>query len=277
MPILRFRSIWISDLHLGTKNQQGERLLDFLLHTESTHLYLVGDILDLLQAQKKWHWPPVNDRIVQTVIAKAARGTTVFYLPGNHDHLLRQFNGRTVCGVHIRDSLVHETVDQRRYLVVHGDRFDPVVRHLPWLAALGSLIYEGLLAAGSRRRAGAPAPATARPQPSFSARMKQLAKVVVNRIGRFDRAVAREVRAHRAEGIICGHIHRAAVCEMNGLLYTNAGDWVESCTALVENSAGQLGLVEWPDRSPLSAPASAAVTVPAHADLPRDRCLVTPN
>ena len=107
--------------------------------------------------------------------------------------------------------------------------------------------------------------------------MKQLAKVAVNRLGRFDRAVAREVRAHRAEGIICGHIHRAAVCEMNGLLYTNAGDWVESCTALVENSAGQLGLVEWPDRSPLSAPASAAVTVPAHADLPRDRCLVTPN
>ena len=277
MPILRFRSIWISDLHLGTKNQQGERLLDFLQHTESTHLYLVGDILDLLQAQKKWHWPPVNDRIVQTVIAKAARGTTVFYLPGNHDHLLRQFNGRTVCGVHIRDSLVHETVDNRRYLVVHGDRFDPVVRHLPWLAGLGSLIYEGLLAAGSRRRAGAPAPATARPQPSFSARMKQLAKVSVNRIGRFDRAVAREVRAHRAEGIICGHIHRAAVREMNGFLYTNAGDWVESCTALVENSAGQLGLVEWPDRSPLSAPASAAVTVPAHADLPRDRCLVTPN
>ena len=277
MPILRFRSIWISDLHLGTKNQQGERLLDFLQHTESTHLYLVGDILDLLQAQKKWHWPPVNDRIVQTVIAKAARGTTVFYLPGNHDHLLRQFNGRTVCGVHIRDHLVHETVDQRRYLVVHGDRFDPVVRHLPWLAGLGSQVYEGLLAAGSRRRAGAPAPATARPQPSFSARMKQLAKVAVNRIGRFDRAVAREVRAHRAEGIICGHIHRAAVCEMNGLLYTNAGDWVESCTALVENSAGQLGLVEWPDRSPLSAPASAAVTVPAHADLPRDRCLVTPN
>ena len=166
MPILRFRSIWISDLHLGTKNQQDERLLDFLQHTESTHLYLVGDILDLLQAQKKWHWPPVNDRIVQTVIAKAARGTTVFYLPGNHDHLLRQFNGRTVCGVHIRDSLVHETVDQRRYLVVHGDRFDPVVRHLPWLAALGSLIYEGLLAAGSRRRAGAPAQASRRLPPA---------------------------------------------------------------------------------------------------------------
>ena len=277
MALHRFRSIWISDLHLGTRHQQNERLLDFLETTESTYLYLVGDILDLLQAQKKWHWPPVNDRIVQTVLAKAALGTTVFYLPGNHDHLLRQFNGRTVCGVHIRDSLVHETVDNRRYLVVHGDRFDPVVRHLPWLAGLGSLIYEGLLAAGSRRRAGAPAPATARPQPSFSARMKQLAKVAVNRIGRFDRAVAREVRAHRAEGIICGHIHRAAVCEMNGFLYTNAGDWVESCTALVENSAGQLGLVEWPDRSPLSAPASAAVTVPAHADLPRDRCLVTPN
>jgi UDP-2,3-diacylglucosamine pyrophosphatase LpxH len=273
----RFRSIWISDLHLGTRHQQNERLLDFLETTESTYLYLVGDILDLLQAQKKWHWPPVNDRIVQTVLAKAALGTTVFYLPGNHDHLLRQFNGRTVCGVHIRDSLVHETVDNRRYLVVHGDRFDPVVRHLPWLAGLGSLVYEGLLAAGSRDRAHAPIPAAKRARPSFSARMKQLAKVVVNRLGRFDQAVTRAVTDHRAEGIICGHIHRAAVCEMNGFLYTNAGDWVESCTALVENSAGQLGLVEWPDRSPLSAPASATVTVSAHADLPRDRCLVTPN
>ena len=268
MPILRFRSIWISDLHLGTKNQQDERLLDFLQYTESTHLYLVGDILDLLQAQKKWHWPPVNDRIVQTVLAKAALGTTVFYLPGNHDHLLRQFNGRTVCGVHIRDSLVHETVDNRRYLVVHGDRFDPVVRHLPWLAGLGSLVYEG-----SRGRAHSHIPAAKRARPSFSARMKQLAKAVVNRLGRFDQAVTRAVTDHRAEGIICGHIHRAAVCEMNGLLYTNAGDWVESCTALVENNCGRLGLVEWRDLQARTANAPE----PAYADLPRDRCLVTPN
>ena len=273
MPILRFRSIWISDLHLGTKNQQGERLLDFLQHTESTHLYLVGDILDLLQAQKKWHWPPVNDRIVQTVLAKAALGTTVFYLPGNHDHLLRQFNGRTVCGVHIRDSLVHETVDNRRYLVVHGDRFDPVVRHLPWLAGLGSLVYEGLLAAGSRGRAHSHIPAAKRARPSFSARMKQLAKAVVNRLGRFDQAVTRAVTDHRAEGIICGHIHRAAVREMGSLLYTNTGDWVESCTALVENNCGRLGLVEWPDRPARTAHAPE----PAYAGLPRDRCLVTPN
>ena len=239
MPILRFRSIWISDLHLGTKNQQDERLLDFLQHTESTHLYLVGDILDLLQAQKKWHWPPVNDRIVQTVIAKAARGTTVFYLPGNHDHLLRQFNGRTVCGVHIRDHLVHE----------------------------------GLLAVGSRGRTHAPIPAAKRARPSFSARMKQLAKAVVNRLGRFDQAVTRAVTDHRAEGIICGHIHRAAVREMGSLLYTNAGDWVESCTALVENNCGRLGLVEWRDRPARTANAPE----PAYADLPRDRCLVTPN
>ena len=273
MALHRFRSIWISDLHLGTRHQQNERLLDFLETTESTYLYLVGDILDLLQAQKKWHWPPVNDRIVQTVLAKAALGTTVFYLPGNHDHLLRQFNGRTVCGVHIRDSLVHETVDNRRYLVVHGDRFDPVVRHLPWLAGLGSLVYEGLLAAGSRGRAHSHIPAAKRARPSFSARMKQLAKAVVNRLGRFDQAVTRAVTDHRAEGIICGHIHRAAVREMGSLLYTNTGDWVESWTALVENNCGRLGLFEWRDRPARTANAPE----PAYADLPRDRCLVTPN
>ena len=273
MALHRFRSIWISDLHLGTRHQQNERLLDFLETTESTYLYRVGDILVLLQAQKKWHWPPVNDRIVQTVLAKAALGTTVFYLPGNHDHLLRQFNGRTVCGVHIRDSLVHETVDNRRYLVVHGDRFDPVVRHLPWLAGLGSLVYEGLLAAGSRGRAHSHIPAAKRARPSFSARMKQLAKAVVNRLGRFDQAVTRAVTDHRAEGIICGHIHRAAVREMGSLLYTNAGDWVESCTALVENNCGRLGLVEWRDLQARTANAPE----PAYADLPRDRCLVTPN
>ena len=141
MPPLQFRSIWISDLHLGTRNLQSEQLLDFLQKTESEYLYLVGDILDLLQARRKWYWPRINDRIVQAVLDKAKNGTRVVYIPGNHDHVLRRFYGMVFNNVRISNKVVHETADGRRYLVIHGDKFDPVVQNSPWLATIGSMLY----------------------------------------------------------------------------------------------------------------------------------------
>ena len=145
MPRHHFRSLWISDLHLGTRSLQNDKLLDFLLQTESDYLYLVGDIFDLLQAQKGWHWPAVNDRIVEAILAKAEGGTQVIYIPGNHDHMLRKFDGGTVNNIRIQNSAIHETVDGSRYLVLHGDKFDPVVQHSPWLASIGSACYDVLL------------------------------------------------------------------------------------------------------------------------------------
>ena len=145
MTPYHFRSLFVSDFHLGTKNLNSKKLLDFLLHTESKYLYLVGDIFNLLQAQKKWYWPEINNRIVDAIFAKAGSGTRVFYIPGNHDRILRKFSGNTINSIKIVNHAIHRTADGRKYLVIHGDKFDPVVKKSPWLAGLGSSAYEKLL------------------------------------------------------------------------------------------------------------------------------------
>jgi UDP-2,3-diacylglucosamine pyrophosphatase LpxH len=271
MPPYTFRSIWISDLHLGTGSLHNEKLLDFLSQTESQFLYLVGDIFDLLQAQKKWHWPAINDRIVQAILAKAASGTEVVYIPGNHDHVLRKFHGCTFNNIRIQNSVIHQTADGHRYLVLHGDQFDPVVRHCPWLASTGSTAYSLLLRCNRwfkvRRHA------VRGEYRSLSSWLKHQAKRAVNFIGRFDEVVAREAAAHRVDGLICGHIHRAGIREIDAVLYTNAGDWVESCTALAENHCGRLGVIEWRNQQPLRE----AAAVKSYEDLYRNRCLASPN
>jgi UDP-2,3-diacylglucosamine pyrophosphatase LpxH len=271
MPQLHFRSIWISDLHLGTKNLQTEQLLDFLHQTESEFLYLVGDIFDLLQAQKRWHWPHINDCIVEAVLAKAANGTKVVYLPGNHDHMLRKFNGCTFNNIEIRNSIIHETADGRRYLVLHGDKFDPVVQHSPWLASIGSTAYEILLVCNrwfniGRRSVG-------KDYRSLSAWIKHQVKIAVNYMSRFEDVVVQEGLTNDVDGLICGHIHKAGIREIENLLYTNSGDWVESCTALAENHAGRLGIIEWRNQQPQEA----TLAVKTYEDLYRNRCLASPN
>ena len=271
MPPLQFRSIWISDLHLGTRNLQSEQLLDFLQKTESEYLYLVGDILDLLQARRKWYWPRINDRIVQAVLDKAKNGTRVVYIPGNHDHVLRRFYGMVFNNVRISNKVVHETADGRRYLVIHGDKFDPVVQNSPWLATIGSMLYNLALTLNrfcnlGRRRMGYE-------YRSVSSWLKHQVKIVVNYMGRFEEVVAQEGMDNQVDGLICGHIHRAGIREIGQVLYSNSGDWVESCTALAENHNGRLGLVQWPDQRALTLP----VTTSVYEDLYRDRCLASPN
>ncbi|MGI6656739.1 MAG: UDP-2,3-diacylglucosamine diphosphatase [Desulfobulbus sp.] len=271
MAPLTFRSIWISDVHLGTRNLQNEKLLDFLLQTESEFLYLVGDILDLIQAQRRWYWPPTNDRIVQTVLAKAAGGTKVIYIPGNHDHMLRKFDGCTLNNIRIQRRAIHETVDGRRYLVLHGDQFDPVVQNIPWLATLGSIAYDLLLFTNRWFNLGRRA--MNREYRSISSIAKNQVKIVVNYIGRFEKAVAAAAQEHQVDGLICGHIHRAGVREIEQVLYTNSGDWVESCTALAENMSGHLGVIDWQTQQPLRK----AIANQYYEDLYRNRCLASPN
>ncbi len=266
-----FRSIWISDLHLGTRNLQNEKLLDFLLQTESDFLYLVGDIFDLLQAQKRWYWPKINDQIVQTILAKAASGTKVVYIPGNHDHMLRKFHGCTFNNIQIQNSAIHKTADGKRYLVVHGDKFDPIVQNSPWLASIGSTAYELLLVLNRWFNMGRKT--VNREYRSLSSWLKHQVKIVVNYMGRFEEMVAREAGANKVDGLICGHIHRAGIREINKVLYTNAGDWVESCTALAENQSGRLGVIEWHNQQPLLETARGK----KYEDLYRDRCLASTN
>lgn len=271
MSTQHFRSLWISDLHLGTKNLQSEHLLDFLQQTESEFLYLVGDIFDLLQAQKGWHWPAINDRIVQAIISKAERGTKVIYVPGNHDHMLRKFDGCSISSISIQNEAIHQTADGRRYLVLHGDKFDPVVQKSPWLASIGSTLYEGLLVLNrwfnfGRRKTG-------KEYRTLSLWLKHQVKIVVNFMGRFDEVVTREAQKQRVDGLICGHIHRAGIREIKTMLYTNAGDWVESCTALAENHSGRLGVIEWRSQQPQLE----AIAVTHHENLYHNRCLASSN
>ncbi len=245
---LHYRAIWISDVHLGARDSKAEFLLDFLRHTDSDYLYLVGDIFDLWKL-RSWYWPQIKNEILQQVFEKAKRGTRVVYVPGNHDEMLRDYCGTFYNGVHIEREAFHETADGRRFLVIHGDEFDCVVKHNKWLASLGSEAYDALLRVNHwynyiRRKLGFR-------YWSLSAFLKQQVKNAVNYITRFESAVAREAQRRGVDGLICGHIHHASMRRIGDYQYNNAGDWVESCTALVENPDGHLQVLHWTEESVL--------------------------
>ncbi len=249
MRPLHFRSLWLSDTHLGTRSLQSRQLLDFLKNTESEYLYLVGDILDLEHAKRSWHWPRINEKIVRIILDKAAGGTRVIYIPGNHDHILRHLDGTVVKNIEIANQAVHCTANGCRYLVTHGDEFDCVIQNSPWLATVGSVAYDWLLIINRlinncRRFFGLE-------YQSISAWLKHQTKIVVNYIGKFEQVVVDVVEKNGVDGLICGHIHHAAVRTIGNVLYTNSGDWVESCTALAESSNGTLGVIEWAGSNPI--------------------------
>jgi len=246
-PVRRYRTIWISDVHLGTKACKADLLLDFLKHSECEVLYLVGDIVDGWRLKKAWYWPQSHNDVIQKLLNKARRGTKVYYLPGNHDEIGREFIGHRLGEVEVLDHAVHTTADGRRLLVVHGDQFDVVVNHARWLAHIGDMAYATLLAINTglntcRRRLGFT-------YWSLSAYVKNRTKKAVEYIGRFETALADEARRHKVDGVVCGHIHTAEIKTIGGLIYCNDGDWVESCTALVEHMSGELEILHWADRT----------------------------
>lgn len=247
MEALRFRSIWISDVHLGTRSCKAEYLLDFLRHTESKHLFLVGDVIDIWNLKSGWYWPPMHNQVIQTVMEKAARGTKVTFVPGNHDELFRDHIGRVFGGIRVVADAIHETADGRRLLIMHGDEFDNIVKYSKWLAIIGGWIYEALLQANRavnlvRRKLGFP-------YWSLAAYLKHKVKNAVNFISHFEQVLVHEARKRDVDGVVCGHIHKATIEEYDGVLYCNDGDWVESCTALVEHHDGSLAIVHWADES----------------------------
>jgi len=240
---LRFRSIWISDIHLGTRGCKAEFLLDFLRHTESDYLYLVGDIIDIWRLKRSWYWTEAHNEVVQAILRKARRGTRVYFIPGNHDEKFRDFGPHRFGRVAVVDETTHVTADGRRLLVLHGDRFDAVVMHAKWLAIVGDHAYNWILIVNRwfnllRRRLGFP-------YWSLSSFLKHKVKDAVEFISRFEAAVVDEARRRQFDGVVCGHIHSAAIRDFDGILYCNDGDWVESCTALVERGDGALELVDW--------------------------------
>ncbi len=234
----RYRCIFISDLHLGTPGCQAAALLDFLKAHPSDYLYLVGDIVDGWQLRRKWYWPQSHNDVVQKLLKRARKGCRVIYVPGNHDEFAREFIGHQFGGIEVLDEAVHVTADGRRLWVVHGDYFDAVVQCARWLAYVGDNLYEFTLKLN--RHLNSLRASLGLPYWSLSAYLKQKVKSALNYVTDFEEAVATEARRRGHHGVVCGHIHRAEMREINGTLYCNDGDWVESRTALVENYSSTL-------------------------------------
>jgi UDP-2,3-diacylglucosamine pyrophosphatase LpxH len=243
---LHFRSVFISDIHLGTRGCQAELLLDFLKNISCEQLYLVGDIVDGWRMKRGWFWPQSHNDVVQKLLRHARKGVVVTYVPGNHDEKIRDFCGVHFGGVVVARECVHETADGRKFLVLHGDEFDAVVRLAPWLAKTGDLAYRAAIRINTvfnriRRQLGLP-------YWSLSAFLKIRVKNALQFIDNYETAVAAEARRRGVDGIICGHIHKAEMREIQGVAYMNDGDWVESCTALVEHFDGRFEILPWAER-----------------------------
>ena len=240
---IRIRTLFISDVHLGTAGCQAKLLLEFLRRYDADTIYLVGDIIDGWRLKSSWYWPQLQNDVVQKLLRKVRKGSKLIYLPGNHDEFLRDFVDITFGDIEICDRALHRTVNGEEFLVLHGDQFDVVVAHARWIAYLGDWAYEFALWSNgivnrARRRLGLP-------YWSLSAWAKLKVKNAVNFIGSFEAVLADEAKKAGATGVICGHIHHAADRDIGGVRYINTGDWVESCTALVEDYDGTLRIIRF--------------------------------
>jgi len=265
------RSIFLSDVHLGTRACQADRLLDFLREYTSDHLFLVGDIVDFWAMSRSVHWSPAQNTVVQKILRRARRGEQVMLIPGNHDEALRDYVDARFGDIRLAHQHVHVLADGRRFLLTHGDEFDQVTRYHRWVAVLGDVAYEFLVRQNVwlswiRRHIGRPG------YWSLAGYAKRKVKKAMQFIFDFEDSVARTVRDRGLDGVVCGHIHWAAIRDVGGITYVNCGDWVDSCTAILEHADGRLELLHWHGavraphevaESPAGGPtAPAAVTRP---------------
>lgn len=266
----RYRTIWISDIHLGTKGCKAAFLHDFLKQHDCDFLYLVGDIVDLWRMRRSWYWEQSHNNVVQAVLKKAKKGTSVIYVPGNHDESARQYCNIEFGEIRFLKEAVHRTADGKRLLVIHGDEFDGIVKYARWLAVLGDVAYNFALVLNHwfnrvRNLLGYR-------YWSLSAYLKHRVKNAVAYIGEFEHSLSEEARRRGFDGVVCGHIHRAEIRDIGGILYCNDGDWVESCTALVEHYDGQLEIVRWIEPSHETARRNTPAPDPAEATPPPAQC-----
>lgn len=239
----RYRSVFISDVHLGTRACQANHLLDFLTKVEFETLYLVGDIIDLYEMQKKAYFTDEHRQIISLIMQKASEGTKVIYIPGNHDAFFRQLAGQSIAGIDIKLNDIYTSVDGRRFYVSHGDEFDQAVKISPLLLAIGDRAHGLMLnlnnwVNGARKLIGLP-------YWSFANYIKNHINKAKQFINRFEQAALKSAEHHQVDGFICGHIHYASFRQQKGKLYCNDGDWVEYCSALVENEQGVFSLLHW--------------------------------
>lgn len=249
-PPMHYRTIWISDLHLGTMGCQADRLLTFLRCHDADTVYLVGDIVDGWRLKKRWHWPQAHNDVVQKLLRKARKGTRIIFIPGNHDAFARQYDQQLFGGIEVLLEAEHITADGRRLWITHGDQFDGVMQYAKWLAYLGDQLYTLALMLNRwfnriRNRLGLH-------YWSLSQYLKHKVKDAVSFISAYEQVLIHEARRKGYDGVVCGHIHKAELREVDGILYCNDGDWVESLTALVEHADGRLELIDWSLQSPSS-------------------------
>jgi UDP-2,3-diacylglucosamine pyrophosphatase LpxH len=254
---MRFRTVWISDVHLGTARCQAGLLSDFLHSIECETLYLVGDIVDGWRLRKGWYWPDQHNEVIRRVLKMAHRGTRVVYIPGNHDEMFRDYAGLSFGGVEVQLEAIHQTADGRALLVTHGDAFDGIVLYARWLAFLGDQAYTLLLKANVvlnavRRRLNMP-------YWSLSSYLKMRVKNAVQFIGQYEEVVAREAALRGVQGVVCGHIHSAEIRQFGSITYYNDGDWVESCTALTEAKDGSMAIIDWAEHVRKAAEKRASI------------------
>lgn len=238
-----YKSVFISDVHLGAKMSQAGQLLDFFKTFECENLYLVGDIVDGWSLSRKMYWPQQHNDVVQKILRKARKNVKVTYIPGNHDEFLRAFLQHNFGNISIVRNEIYTGVDGKKYIVMHGDEFDAIVNNVKWLSHLGSWAYDlsisfNILVAKIRNWFGLP-------YWSLSAWLKYKVKEAVNFIGDYEKNLSEYAKSKGVNGIICGHIHHANIRAINEISYMNCGDWVESCTALVEHLDGTWEIIEW--------------------------------
>ena len=239
----KYRAIFISDVHLGFSGTNASLLLNFLRSVECDQLYLVGDIVDIWQLKKRPYWPQTHNDVVRTLLGKAKYGTKIIYVPGNHDELLRAYADHTFGNISVVQQAIHTKADGKRLLVTHGDQFDAAVVSSRWVGKLGSSAYSMLLHVNSW--VNALRKLTGCPYWSLAKYLKHKVKNAVQAISNYESAVVEAARRHRVDGVVCGHIHRPEINQFGEITYCNCGDWVESCTALVENKDGILEIIEW--------------------------------
>jgi UDP-2,3-diacylglucosamine pyrophosphatase LpxH len=261
MRRLSFRSVFVSDVHLGLADCQAGYLLDFLRSMQCERLYLVGDIVDLENMARRPYWHASHGAVVAEVLALAARGTRVTYIPGNHDAALRQLAGQRIAGIEFALDAVHVGADGRRYRVSHGDEYDSATAVPAWLLRLGDAL-QGFVCAMNRRCNRLLRLCGLHYRP-LSVGLKSRLRAAVRYIDAFAARVAARARADGYDGHICGHIHYAQLYERDGVLYLNDGDWVEHCTALVEHHDGALELLHWSERRRTLARCAAEAAAPA--------------
>lgn len=237
------RTIWISDVHLGTSSARAEMLCDFLKYNSCDTLYLVGDIVDGWRMKKRTYWPQQHVNVIRCILTLAKRGTKIVYITGNHDEFLRRYSGMSFGNIHLVDEYIHHSPNGKLYWVVHGDGYDALVFNKQWLVAIGDAAYDSMLKANSwfnRMRI-----TQGLRQPSLSTYLKNKVRNAFSIISNYETTLTNECKKRKLDGVICGHIHHPAVKEIDGIMYSNCGDWVESCSALVEDKQGHLRSIQW--------------------------------